>query len=33
VVGVVGLVEGIIYLTKPDEEFHNIYVAGRRPWF
>ena len=29
---VIGLVEGIIYLTKTDEEFHRTYVVGRRPW-
>lgn len=29
----IGLVEGIIYLTKSDEEFYNTYQAGRRPWF
>lgn len=31
--GVIGLIEGIIYLTKSDEEFHNIYQANKRPWF
>lgn len=29
----VGLVEGIMYLTKSDEEFYNTYQAGRKPWF
>ena len=29
----IGLIEGIIYLTKSDEEFYNTYQAGRRPWF
>jgi TM2 domain-containing membrane protein YozV/gas vesicle protein len=29
----IGLVEGIIYLTKSDEEFYNTYQVGRRPWF
>lgn len=33
VVSIVGLIEGIIYITKSDEEFYNIYVAGRKPWF
>ncbi len=33
VVGVVGLIEGIMYLTKSDEEFYNTYQAGRKPWF
>ena len=31
--GVVGLVEGIIYLTKSDEEFEARYVTQKRPWF
>ena len=31
--GVIPFVEGIIYLTKSDEEFYQIYQVGRRPWF
>lgn len=31
--GILGLVEGIIYLTKSDEEFYNTYQVGRKPWF
>lgn len=31
--GVLGLIEGIIYLTKSDAEFYATYQAGRRPWF
>ena len=31
--GVIGLVEGIIYLTKSDEEFYNTYQANKRAWF
>ena len=31
--GLIGLVEGIIYLTKSDEEFSQTYVVGRKPWF
>lgn len=31
--GVIGLVEGIIYLTKSDEEFVATYVKGNKPWF
>lgn len=31
--GIVGLIEGIIYLTKSDEEFVATYVTGRRGWF
>jgi TM2 domain-containing membrane protein YozV len=33
VVGVIGLVEGIIYLTKSDEEFVRTYIQGRKGWF
>lgn len=32
-VGLVGLIEGIMYLTKSDEEFYNTYQAGNKPWF
>jgi TM2 domain-containing membrane protein YozV len=30
---VVGLVEGIIYLTKNDEEFYRTYGVEKRGWF
>ena len=30
---VIGLAEGIIYLTNTDEQFQRIYVVGRREWF
>ena len=33
VVGLVGLIEGIIYLTKSDAEFYNTYQLGNKPWF
>ena len=33
IVWVVGLVEGILYLTKPDEEFVETYVKNKRAWF
>lgn len=29
----IGLIEGIIYLTKSDEEFYNTYQVGKKPWF
>jgi hypothetical protein len=32
-VSLVGLVEGIIYLSKSDAEFEATYVRGRREWF
>ena len=31
--GVIGIVEGIIYLTKSDEDFVNTYVVGKKEWF
>jgi len=30
---IIGLIEGILYLTKSDEEFVAIYVNGQKPWF
>jgi TM2 domain-containing membrane protein YozV len=33
VMWVIGLVEGIMYLTKTDEDFDAMYVTGRKPWF
>lgn len=31
--GIIGLVEGIIYLTKTDEEFVATYVTAKKGWF
>jgi len=31
--GMVGFVEGIIYLTKSDDEFYQTYQVGKKPWF
>ncbi len=33
VMHIIGLIEGIIYLCKPDEEFVRVYVEGRKEWF
>jgi TM2 domain-containing membrane protein YozV len=30
---VIGLIEGIIYLTKSDEEFVATYIDGKKTWF
>ena len=30
---IIGLIEGILYLTKSDEEFVAIYVTGKKGWF
>ena len=31
--GIIGLVEGIIYLTKSDEDFVRTYIQNKRGWF
>ena len=33
VTGIIGLIEGILYLTKSDEDFVATYVTGRKGWF
>ena len=30
---VIGIIEGIIYLSKSDPDFHQIYVVEKRSWF
>jgi len=30
---IIGFIEGIIYLTKSDEEFIRIYQVGKKGWF
>lgn len=30
---VIGIIEGIIYLTKSDEEFYQTYIVNKKPWF
>ncbi len=30
---VIALIEGIIYLTKSDEEFEQMYVIDKKQWF
>ena len=30
---IVGIIEGIIYLTKSDEEFVQTYIVNKKPWF
>ncbi|WP_415790826.1 TM2 domain-containing protein, partial [Deinococcus saxicola] len=30
--GLLGLVEGILYLTKSDEDFQRDYLVGKKPW-
>ena len=33
VMNIIGIIEGIIYLTKSDEEFYQRYVVQRKEWF
>jgi TM2 domain-containing membrane protein YozV len=33
VFGPIGLVEGILYLVKSDEEFVKTYIQNKRGWF
>ena len=30
---IIGLIEGIIYLTKTDEEFMEMYQYNKKAWF
>src|SRR6185295_10363938 len=30
---IIGLIEGIIYLTKSDEEFVRTYIQNKKGWF
>ena len=32
-IGVVTLIEAILYIAKSDEEFHETYVVNKREWF
>ena len=33
IVGVIGIIEGVMYLTKSDQEFVATYITGRKSWF
>ena len=33
ITGLIGLIEGIIYLTKSDEEFIYTYQTNKKTWF
>ena len=33
VMGPIGLIEGIIYLTKSDEQFYQTYIVNKKTWF
>lgn len=31
--GIIGLIEGIMYLTKTDDEFVSTYINSKKGWF
>ncbi len=33
VMPIIGIIEGIVYLTKSDEEFYETYMVGKKEWF
>jgi TM2 domain-containing membrane protein YozV len=33
VTSILGLIEGIIYLTKSDQEFYETYQVNKKAWF
>ena len=33
VMSIIGLIEGIIYLTKTTDEFRELYIDQEKPWF
>jgi TM2 domain-containing membrane protein YozV len=33
VTSIIGLIEGIIYLSKSDEDFYRDYIVNKKPWF
>jgi TM2 domain-containing membrane protein YozV len=33
IIWIITVIEGIIYLTKSDEEFYQTYQVNKRPWF
>jgi len=33
VMGIIGFIEGVIYLSKTDEDFYQTYAIEKKPWF
>jgi TM2 domain-containing membrane protein YozV len=33
IMGIIGLIEGITYLTKSDREFIDTYISAKKGWF
>lgn len=33
IIGIIALIEAILYVTKSDEAFHQTYVVNKKAWF
>jgi TM2 domain-containing membrane protein YozV len=33
IMGIIGLIEGIVYLTCPNQRFYDTYMVGEKKWF
>ncbi|HEY9598542.1 MAG TPA: TM2 domain-containing protein [Allocoleopsis sp.] len=33
IMSIIGLIEGITYLSKPDQDFVSTYVTSKKGWF
>lgn len=33
IIWIIGVIEGVMYLTKSDEDFNAVYVEGDKNWF
>ncbi len=33
IMGIIGLIEGIVYLTMSDDQFYETYIANKKEWF
>ena len=33
IIEIIAFIEGIIYLTKSDQDFYNIYCVHKKKWF
>ena len=33
IMGIIALIEGILYLTKSDEDFYYTYIQNKKAWF
>jgi TM2 domain-containing membrane protein YozV len=33
ITGIIGIIEGILYLTKSDEDFEKTYLIEKKQWF